>query len=425
MIPLFAAAIGLVYNLPSVGELILSREAANKIFIAQIASWDDPAIQATNPGVSLPSRQIIRLVRSDNSAATQILARALASFALPSWAPDTGSYWNNHPLQGSATPNWPVVNTSAFNLTGTPCVYAHCGRTICPVGKYYNPVQDNCWPCPAGTYMNSPGQSVQCIPCAAGHFTDASGSPFCSECGQNEYQNLTGQTSCQSCPANTRRFSVETTVFFGDNVSAEETVESAAVSINECKCLPGFWLPAGLQNSSLGGQACVACPTGANCLGFVGDIQTIPYNVQGYWGEPGYPYVFFECKSADDCNSNYQCGNGRRGRLCEDADNGYFIVGRKWFLECPSNPHAAAALTVMLAMIVIYIWLSIMHLAEASVHESIDVSAKFMHLLSFISEFQLRWHPYLVPILKFESDKFLFVLAFLYVFVSQYDVIYI
>ena len=75
---------------------------------------------------------------------------------------------------------------------------------------------------------------------------------------------------------------------------------------------------------------------------------------------------------------------------------GFYIVGRKWFLECSGDPHAAAALTVLLTVIVIYVWLCIMHLAEASLHESIDVSAKFLHLLSFISEFQLRWHPYLV-----------------------------
>ena len=396
MIPLFAAAIGIVYNLPSVSDLVLSREAANKIFIAQIAAWNDPAIQATNPGASLPGRQVIRLVRSDNSAATQILARALASFALPSGVPATGSYWNNHPLQGSATPNWPGVNASAFNLTGTPCVYAHCGRTICPVGKYYDPVQDTCWPCPPGTYMNTPGQFAECIPCAAGHFADTGGSPACSECSENEYQNETGHVSCRPCPANTRRFSVETRVFFGDNASAVETVESTAASVNDCKCLPGFWLPAALANASLGGQACVVCPTGSNCLGFSGGVQTIPSTSQGYWGEPRYPYVFFECQTPDACDPDYECGEGRRGRLCEDPVEGFYIVGRKWFLECPGDPHAAAALTGLLTVIVIYVWLCIMHLAEASVHESIDVSAKFLHLLSFISEFQLRWHPYLV-----------------------------
>ena len=90
--------------------------------------------------------------------------------------------------------------------------------------------------------MNTPGQFAECIPCAAGHFADTGGSPACSECSENEYQNETGHVSCRPCPANTRRFSVETKVFFGDNASAVETVESTAASVNDCKCLPGFWL---------------------------------------------------------------------------------------------------------------------------------------------------------------------------------------
>ena len=415
MIPLFAAAIGIVYNLPTVDNLILSREAANKIFIGQIAAWDDPIIQATNPGVVLPNRRIIRLVRSDNAAATQILARALASFALPAGQPNTGSYWLQHPLLGSSTPTWPVINAAAFNLTDTPCVFAHCGRSICPFGKYFDPVSDACFSCPAGTYMNSPGQALACMACSAGQYAEASGSAFCSTCAENEFQNLTGQTACRQCPASTRRFAMERVLHFADNTTSVQFVESTAVSADDCKCLPGFWLPAALDNASRGGQECVPCPPGADCFGFAGGVQSIPATAQGYWGVAESPYTFYECKSALACDPNYECAEGRGGRLCEEAKDGYFIVGRKWFLSCPSSSHAAAALTVILTVIVIYVWLSIMHLAEASVHESIDISAKFLHLLSFISEFQLRWHPYLVShtafIFKFASlpcllDKF-------------------
>jgi hypothetical protein len=396
MIPLFAAAIGVVYNLPSVDNLILSRAAVNKIFLGQIATWDDPVIQATNPGVPLPSRRIIRLVRSDNAAATQILVRALASFTLPSGQPRTGSYWLQHPLQGSSTPVWPAVNTTLLNLTDAQCVFGHCGRSICSVGQYYDPVLDACWPCPAGTYMNVPGQSLQCTPCEAGHYSEAIGAAFCSNCAENEYQNMSGQTSCQLCPANTRRFSFERIVQYADNTTLVQTVESSAVSIDGCKCVPDFWLPAALENATRGGEPCVACPPGSTCAGFVDGVQTIPSTLQGYWGVSEAPYAFFECKTAYACDPDYKCAKGRHGRMCKEAEHGFFVVGHKWFLACPKDSRAATALTVVLTVVVIYIWINIMNLAEASVHESIDISAKFLHLLCFIAELKLRWHPYLV-----------------------------
>ncbi len=395
MIPLFAAAIGIVYNLPSVENLILSREATNKIFLGEIAEWDHPLIQATNPGEILPKYRIMRLIRSDNAAATQILARTLASFANTNNQWGT-TYWNQHPLKGLSMPNWPTVNVSYLNLSTSSCVYEHCGRSICSVGKYFDPAKDTCRDCPKGTYMDSSGQQLKCKECETGHYSETTGSAFCSKCGENGFQNLTGQTSCQLCPANTRRFFYQRIVQFIDNSTFVETVESTAKSIDDCKCVAGYWLPSAVLNVTKGGEECVKCPSGAVCHGFENNIQTIPSNLQGYWGDERNPMVFHECKEVNACGPNYHCKKGHHGRMCEDADHGFFIVGRKWFLKCPENPSTAVALTVFLTMLVLYVWLNIMHLAEASLHESIDISAKFLHMLCFIAEFRLRWHPYLV-----------------------------
>ena len=423
MIPLFAAAIGIVYNLPTIDGLILSRDVANKIFIGEISAWNDPLIQDANQGVSLPNRQIIRLVRSDNAAATQILARSLASFANTNNQYGTGSYWLKHVLQGSATPTWPVANTTGLNQNAVPCVLEHCGRSICPVGKHFDPVLDVCWDCPRGTYMDTSGQPLACKPCEPGHYSDTPGVALCTKCGENTYQNASGQTACRTCPANTRRFLVERTVVSSDNSSIQDTVDTPAISIEECMCNAGFWLPSSVHNLSVGGDECVACPTGAVCLGFLGSQQSLPTTLEGYWGDRDFPTTFYECKEVTACNADYECGEGHHGRMCEEATSGYFIVGRKWFLQCPSHKPAAAALTVFFTAIVLFVWLSIMRLAEASVHESIDISAKFLHLLSFIAEFRLRWHPYLVCELNLYYNPNFFTQGYLTVLCTQDPVV--
>jgi hypothetical protein len=182
MIPLFAAAIGVVYNLPSVPALVLSRDATNRIFLGEVSAWNHPLIQATNPGVALPARRIVRLVRSDNAAATQILVRALASFANTDNKWGTAAYWLQHPLRGSATPTWPTANTSAAAAGSAECVLAHCGRSICAVGQFFVPARDACEDCPPGTYTDTVGQPLVCTPCAAGHYGDAYGAAACSRC---------------------------------------------------------------------------------------------------------------------------------------------------------------------------------------------------------------------------------------------------
>ena len=66
--------------------------------------------------------------------------------------------------------------------------------------------------------------------------------------------------------------------------------------------------------TSRGGEACVPCPDGAACAGFVSNLQTIPQARPGYWGDPGFPTVFYECKSASQCLGRFYCSLGHMGR---------------------------------------------------------------------------------------------------------------
>ena len=86
MIPMTAGMVVLAYNIPGVGEgLTLARDVYPDIFAGKIKSWNDPRIRATNPGVSLPDKQILTVVRRDSSGTTFAFTNHLGT-ASPWWA---------------------------------------------------------------------------------------------------------------------------------------------------------------------------------------------------------------------------------------------------------------------------------------------------------------------------------------------------
>lgn len=60
------------------GQLTLDANTVSKIFLGDIARWDDPAIAALNPGVKLPSQAIAVVHRSDGSGTTFIWTNYLS-----------------------------------------------------------------------------------------------------------------------------------------------------------------------------------------------------------------------------------------------------------------------------------------------------------------------------------------------------------
>src|SRR5262245_60193481 len=71
LVPATAGAIAVVYNLPGVeSPLKLKRDVYVDIFLGNIKYWNDPRIQASNPGVDLPQVGIARVARQDNSGTT-------------------------------------------------------------------------------------------------------------------------------------------------------------------------------------------------------------------------------------------------------------------------------------------------------------------------------------------------------------------
>jgi phosphate transport system substrate-binding protein len=78
------------YNIPGVmAELKFTPEALAGIFLGKIATWNDPAIAAANPGVNLPNQPIIVIHRSDGSGTTYIWTDYLSKVS-PEWQSQVG-----------------------------------------------------------------------------------------------------------------------------------------------------------------------------------------------------------------------------------------------------------------------------------------------------------------------------------------------
>ena len=80
-----------VVNLEGVkpGELVIDGPTLAKIFLAEIKSWDDPAIAKLNPSAKLPKQAIAIVHRSDGSGTTYNFAYYLAEVS-PDWKSKVG-----------------------------------------------------------------------------------------------------------------------------------------------------------------------------------------------------------------------------------------------------------------------------------------------------------------------------------------------
>jgi phosphate transport system substrate-binding protein len=89
--PVAFGAITVSYNLSGVKSgLKLDGPTISKIFLGQIKTWNDPAIKALNPGMSLPSTSITVVHRSDSSGTTAGFTKFLAATD-PTWASQVGT----------------------------------------------------------------------------------------------------------------------------------------------------------------------------------------------------------------------------------------------------------------------------------------------------------------------------------------------
>ena len=114
-VPDALGAEGIAYNLdlPAGARLHLTGPVIAAIFLGKITHWNDPAITALNPGLTLPVAPITVVHRSDGSGTTYIFSNYLSSVD-PTWAAKVGT---------GKTLNWPVGEGAEGNGSVTSTVF--------------------------------------------------------------------------------------------------------------------------------------------------------------------------------------------------------------------------------------------------------------------------------------------------------------
>ena len=97
-IPTVAGADVLTYNLPGSPKLKFDGPTIVDVFLGKITKWNDPKIQAQNPGVRLPDMDIVVVHRSDGSGTTYIWVDYLSSVS---------QEWEGKVGRGTSV-QWPV-----------------------------------------------------------------------------------------------------------------------------------------------------------------------------------------------------------------------------------------------------------------------------------------------------------------------------
>ena len=105
-IPTTIGAVVVIYNLPGITQpLRMTADVVADIFLRRITKWNDPRLVATNPGVTLPERDILVVHRSDGSGTTYVFTDYLSKVS-PAWAagPGTGKAvsWPSGTIGGRA-----------------------------------------------------------------------------------------------------------------------------------------------------------------------------------------------------------------------------------------------------------------------------------------------------------------------------------
>jgi phosphate transport system substrate-binding protein len=119
-IPLAISAQLAAYNIPGVtAHLVLSGKVLSSIYQGKITTWNDPAITALNPSVTLPSIPIVTLHRADGSGDTFLWSTFLSDADPSGWGKSIGF---------NTTISWPAA-PGALGETGNSGMVTGCKAT--------------------------------------------------------------------------------------------------------------------------------------------------------------------------------------------------------------------------------------------------------------------------------------------------------
>ncbi len=117
------------YNLPGVtAHLNINGTVLGMIYNGNIVNWNDPMIQAANPGVALPNAAIVPLARSDGSGDTFLIT----SYMYMAWAGWATHGYSTAKLSGTLNSKIQYANGNAGLVTlaaGTPNSITYIGNS--------------------------------------------------------------------------------------------------------------------------------------------------------------------------------------------------------------------------------------------------------------------------------------------------------
>jgi phosphate transport system substrate-binding protein len=138
-LPMAVGPISLEYNLSGVSSLQLSPATIAGIFAGKITKWNDAAIKADNPGVTLPGTGIQTVHRSDGSGTSANFSAYLAAVDKGDWTFGSNSNWPGPGGQGAKGSSGvtQVVKTTNGAIGYAELSYA-TGASL-PTAKVKNP----------------------------------------------------------------------------------------------------------------------------------------------------------------------------------------------------------------------------------------------------------------------------------------------
>ncbi|MBO9532231.1 MAG: phosphate ABC transporter substrate-binding protein PstS [Solirubrobacteraceae bacterium] len=116
-LPAYVSPIAVIYNLEGVDGLQLDPATIAGIFLGKIKKWNDPAIAATNEGVTLPDTDIVPVHRSDDSGTTENFTDYLHVAAKDVWTAEPDGEWPTK--SGEAADGTSGVVAAVKNGAGT------------------------------------------------------------------------------------------------------------------------------------------------------------------------------------------------------------------------------------------------------------------------------------------------------------------
>jgi phosphate transport system substrate-binding protein len=116
-IPLAVAALMVICNVPGISpsaHLRLNGKVLAKIFSGKVTRWNDPAIASVNPGVNLPSAQIVLVRRADSSGSTFLFTSYMNAQDPADWSTSligTTIAWPRQPGEIGASGSGAIVSS--------------------------------------------------------------------------------------------------------------------------------------------------------------------------------------------------------------------------------------------------------------------------------------------------------------------------